>query len=138
MDKKIIPNDILLEEVATLLDEGRDVTLAPRGSSMLPFIVEGRDSVVLRRQAEVEEGDIVLARLENRYVLHRVITVNNNRLTLMGDGNLDQMEVCGMADVIGSVVSIVRGDKSHKPSSGTLWRLLLPFRRILLGIYRRL
>lgn len=138
MDQRVIPNDILLEDVASLLDEGRDVTLAPKGSSMLPFIMEGRDSVVLRRMPDVEEGDIVLARLEDhRYVLHRIMTVNRNRLTLMGDGNLGQTEICGKADVIGTVVSIVRGEKKLRPTKGTLWKHLLPFRRILLGIYRR-
>ena len=138
MDQRVIPNDILLEDVASLLDEGRDVTLAPKGSSMLPLIMEGRDSVVLRRMPDVEEGDIVLARLEDhRYVLHRIMTVNRNRLTLMGDGNLGQTEICGKADVIGTVVSIVRGEKKMRPPTGTLWKHLLPFRRILLGIYRR-
>lgn len=139
MDKElVIPNPILMEEVATLLEEGRDVTLAPKGSSMLPFIREGRDSVILRRQPDVEEGDIVLARLEGRYVMHRVIMVNRNRLTLMGDGNLEQTETCGKADVLGTVIGIVRDNKTRKPSKGALWRHLLPFRRILLGIYRRI
>ena len=139
MDQRVIPNEVLLEEVATLLDEGRDVTLAPKGSSMLPYIREGRDSVILRRLPDVEEGDIVLARLEDhRYVLHRVMTVNRNRLTLMGDGNLSQMEICGKADVMGTVVAIVRGDKTIKPSKGTVWKHLLPIRRVLLGIYRRI
>jgi len=139
MDKElVIPNSILMEEVATLLDEGRDVTLAPKGSSMLPFIREGRDSVILRRLPDVEEGDIVLARLEDRYVMHRVITLNRNRLTLMGDGNLARTEICGKADVLGTVIGIVRDNKTRKPSKGMLWKHLLPFRRILLGIYRRI
>lgn len=138
MDTRVIPNEILLEDVATLLEEGRDVTLAPKGNSMLPFIREGRDSVILRRLPDVEEGDIVLVRLEDqRYVLHRVMTVNRNRLTLMGDGNLGQTEVCGKADVIGTVVFIVRGDKTIKPTKGMLWKHLFPIRRILLGLYRR-
>ena len=139
MDHKlVIPNHILLEEVATLLQEGRDVTLSPKGASMLPFIKEGRDSVILRRLPDVEEGDIVLARLDNRYVLHRVLTTNHNRLTLMGDGNLDITETCTKDDVLGTVIGVVRKDKSQKPSKGVLWKYLLPFRRILLGIYRRI
>lgn len=139
MDHKlVIPNHILLEEVATLLQEGRDVTLSPKGTSMLPFIKEGRDSVILRRLPDVEEGDIVLARLDNRYVLHRVLSANHNRLTLMGDGNLDITETCTKDDVLGTVIGVVRKDKSKKPSKGVLWKYLLPFRRILLGIYRRI
>lgn len=138
MTKLTLPNEVLLEEAASLLAEGRDVTLAPKGNSMLPFIKEGRDSVVLRWLPDVEEGDIVLARLEDRYVMHRVMLENRNRLTLMGDGNLDQLETCGKADVIGTVVAIVRGNKTFKPSKGKVWKHLLPLRRILLGIYRRI
>lgn len=136
--KLIIPNRILLEEVATLLEEGRDVTLSPKGTSMLPFIKEGRDSVILHRMPDVEEGDIVLARLDDRYVLHRVIMSNFNRLTLMGDGNLDYTETCTKDDVLGTVIGVVRNNKSVKPSKGLVWKYLLPFRRILLAIYRRI
>ena len=73
MDKIVLPNEVFLEEVAVLLDEGREVTLSPKGSSMLPFIREGRDSVVLRKEPAVHKGDIVLVRLPGRYVLHRII-----------------------------------------------------------------
>ena len=62
MDKIVLPNEVFLEEVAVLLDEGREVTLSPKGSSMLPFIREGRDSVVLRKEPAVHKGDIVLVR----------------------------------------------------------------------------
>ena len=138
MDKIVLPNDIFLEEVASLLDEGRDVTLSPRGSSMLPFIREGRDSVVLRKEPSVKKGDIVLVRLPGRYVMHRIIREEGEHLTLMGDGNLQGTESCTRADVLGTVHTILRDGKPRQPGDGKLWGRLLPFRRIILGIYRRL
>ena len=138
MDRRVVPNNVLLEDVASLLDEGREVVLAPRGNSMLPFIREGRDSVALRKLDDVETGDIVLVRSAGRYVMHRVVAIDGERLTLMGDGNVGLKEHCTVADVIGTVVWIVRGNKKFKPGKGRLWRALCPLRRVLLALYRRL
>lgn len=139
MDKLVLPNEVFLEEVAILLDEGREVTLSPKGNSMLPFIREGRDSVVLRKEPAVHKGDIVLVRLPGRYVLHRIIREEGQRLTLMGDGNIrGGTESCTRADVLGTVKTILRNGKAVKPGDGKFWARLLPFRRIILGIYRRI
>ncbi len=138
MDKLVLPNEVFLEEVASLLSEGREVTLAPKGSSMLPFIREGRDSVVLRKEPSVKKGDIVLVRLEDRFVMHRIVREEGERLTLMGDGNLAGTESCTRADVLGTVITILRDGKPREPSDGKLWQKLLPLRRIILGIYRRI
>jgi len=88
MDKRVVPNKVLLEEAGLLLEEGREVSFTPLGNSMLPFIRGGKDSVRLCKKPSVEVGDIVLARLPGRYVLHRVVGMEGERLTLMGDGNL--------------------------------------------------
>ena len=47
MNVKEIPNEILFAEVRRLIAENRNVTLKAKGSSMLPFIRGGEDSVVL-------------------------------------------------------------------------------------------
>lgn len=134
MSKIVLPNELMLEEVGTLLEEGREVSFTPLGSSMLPFIRGGKDTVTLKKKADVEVGDIVLARLEKSYVMHRVVDTNRNRLLLMGDGNIRGTEMCTRDDVIGTVVAI----GGHKPSRGYVWRWLKPFRRILLAIIRRI
>ena len=91
MDKKVVANEVLLEDAAALMNEGREVTLKPLGCSMLPFIRGGRDSVRLKKMPSVAVGDMLLVRLEGpRYVLHRLIAIDGDRLTLMGDGNLHQ------------------------------------------------
>lgn len=138
MDKRTVPNGLLLEEAAALLSEGREVVLNPRGRSMLPYIHEGRDAVVLKLLDTVEVGDIVLARLADRYVMHRVFKAEGDQLTLMGDGNVGLTESCGKGAILGTVVAIRRGGRSIKPGKARLWRVLLPVRRYLLAIYRRL
>ena len=138
MDKRTIANEVLLEDAAALMNEGREVTFTPLGSSMLPFIRGGKDSVRLRKMPSVAVGDIILVRLPGRYVLHRVIGIQGNQITLMGDGNIRGTENCSTEDILGTVVAVIRDGKEHKPGDGRLWRRLKPIRRYILAIYRRL
>lgn len=139
MDKRAIPNDLLLGEVTAVLREGREAVIIPTGNSMLPFIRGGVDRVVLSPRIEATVGDIVLARIGERYLLHRITAREGDALTLMGDGNLAGTESCTVTDLLGTVTEIIRPDgRTRIPSRGRLWRILRPFRRYLLGIYRRL
>lgn len=134
-----VQSDILLEEIERLLKEGKEVIFTPRGVSMRPFIEGGKDSVTLIKKPTIAVGDIVLAHIADRYILHRVVKqfITHNSITLQGDGNLQGYEHCSSEDILGTVIEI-RSPKGHKKplTKGRLWRLLKPFRRYLLKIYR--
>ena len=138
MDKRVLPNHVLLEEAAALMEEGREVCFTPLGNSMLPFIRGGKDSVQVKKLPDVEVGDIVLERLPDRYVMHRVFSRDGDRLVLMGDGNVAGTESCTTADILGTVTAIHKGKRTIQPGKGRLWRSLLPIRRYILAIYRRI
>lgn len=140
MKKMVVPNEILLEEAADLLSRGIEVILMTKGNSMLPFIRGEKDSVNLKKYGAVEVGDIVLARIApQRYVLHRIIALEGDKVTLMGDGNLVGTETCRLSDILGTVREIIRPNGStRKVTKGTFWRKLLPVRRYILWIYRKL
>ena len=145
MNKVVVPNAILLGEVKALLAEGKDVVIPTKGNSMLPFIVGVRDSVKLRKLDTLEVGDIVLAELrEGTYVLHRVFALDGDKVTLMGDGNRG-VEHCRRENIAGTALTILKDGEKEKDCRSPralrrarAWRRLLPFRRILLGFYRRL
>lgn len=138
MDKKTVPNEVLIPQIGALLAEGREVELKPKGYSMLPFIRPEKDNVVMKKKDSIAKGDIVLADLGGRYVLHRVIREEGDRLILMGDGNIKGTETCHKKDVLGTVIAIEKnGKKTVKPSKGRLWYTLRPFRRYLLAFYKR-
>lgn len=144
--KVVVPNAILLGEVSSLLDEGKDVILMTKGSSMLPFIRGEKDSVNLRKLDGIAVGDIVLARVrEGVYVLHRVFSVDGDIVTLMGDGNLKGKERCRRSDVCGTVMEILKDGGKVVDCRGRqafakarIWRFLMPFRRYILAFYRRI
>ena len=111
---------------------------------MLPFIVGDRDSVELKKTERVVVGDVVLAWADgNRYVIHRIIQRDvAGHLTVMGDGNIAGTEHCTEQDVVAKALYRVRPDGRKNPlynnSTGVrAWRTLLPVRRWILAVYRR-
>lgn len=138
--KHQLPNEVLLGEVEQMLAAGRDVVMVPKGRSMLPFIRGEVDKVLLRQmpQSQLKVGDIVLAHVGERYVMHRIIALKGDQVTLMGDGNLRGTELGMRNEMVGVVMEIITPEGRHlKPTSGWLWRRLLPIRKYLLKIYRK-
>ena len=113
---------------------------------MLPFIIGGRESVILKRAGLIEEGDVLLAWVDGcRYVIHRVIHIEYDRLTLMGDGNLMGTEQCTLHDIKAIATHVVDARERTfylynrwRKSAAKIWFWLRPIRRYLLAIYRRL
>ena len=120
------------------LKDGKVIALVPQGISMLPFIKGGVDQVYLLKKDRVAVGDIVLVEYHGKHILHRVYAVDGEKITLMGDGNLEGTEQVGEEGILGTVVEIVHGGRHRKPKKAWLWRHLLPLRRYLLKIHRKL
>lgn len=141
-----IPNEIMLTEVSRILSEGSDVVIMTKGCSMLPFIRGDRDSVELHRFESYKPGDIALCRLpEGRWVLHRIVRIEGEKVLLKGDGNLIGTERCLTGDIAGAVTFILKplGRKIDCRSEKELekarrWNARsYENRRVILGILRR-
>ena len=120
------------------LKDGKVIALVPQGISMLPFIKGGVDQVYLLKKDRVAVGDIVLVEYHGNHILHRVYAIDGEKMTLMGDGNLEGTEQVAADEVMGTVVDIVHDGRHLKPKKAWLWRHLLPMRRYLLKIHRKL
>lgn len=138
-----VENDILIPELARLLNEEKEVRFTPSGISMRPFIEGDKDSVVLAPLGRLpKRGDILLARVtgyagRSTYVLHRLIRIEGELYILQGDGNLMGEEQCRLEDIIGRVVRIETPSGRRKPlTRGCVWYALFPVRKWLLKIYR--
>ncbi|MBP3259527.1 MAG: S24/S26 family peptidase [Prevotella sp.] len=138
-------DEVIIEEAIRMVNEGVSVTFPVRGSSMLPFITGGRDSVILQRPACLKVGDVVLAWADGfHYVVHRIIALDGDRVTLMGDGNIAGVEHCTVADVKALASHVVKPNGRHcdlqSPRwmrAARWWYRLRPIRRYILAIYRR-
>lgn len=133
-------NAVLLPEVVRLLEEGHTVTLPLRGYSMRPFLEDGRDKALLRKPASINVGDAVLAEIApKRFVLHRIVDIHGDAVTLRGDGNIG-VEHCTLSNVKATAIGFYRKGRSQLDSTSGrkwllyswLWTRLLPVRRYLL------
>ena len=136
----------VIKEAVRLVQEGVTVTFPVTGQSMLPFIIGGKESVILHAPGLTAVGDVVLARVDgNGYVVHRIINIDGDRVTLMGDGNVRGTEHCLLKDIKARVTHVVSADNKKRDlysrwrvSAAKLWYWLRPIRRYLLAIYKRL
>ena len=80
-----VANDILIPELARLLNEQKEVRFTPSGVSMRPFIEGDKDSVILASMnRQPQRGDILLAQVtaangNKTYVLHRLVRIENHQ-----------------------------------------------------------
>ena len=136
----------IIEEAVRLVEDGVSVTLPVNGNSMLPFIIGGKESVILQQPESPEVGNVVLAWADGyRYVVHRIIRIDGTYVTLMGDGNLIGTEQCTLKDIKAIATHVVDTKERTlylynrwRKSAAKIWFWLRPIRRYLLAIYRRL
>ncbi len=112
---------------------------------MRPFLEDNRDKALLSKAQKPHVGDVVLAEISpGHFVLHRIIKVKGNHITLQGDGNLNTEE-CEVENIKGFAIGFYRnGSQVLDKTNGlrwrvysVLWMLLRPIRRYLLAFYRR-
>jgi len=115
-----IPNAILIPQIIKYLEQGHTVTLPLKGYSMRPFLENNRDMALLTSPRNIRVGAPVLAEIApKRYVLHRIVGIKGNQVTLLGDGNLSP-EHCLTTDIKASVEGFYRkGRKKMDRTDGS-------------------
>ncbi len=139
-------DELIIQEAVRLVQDGVSVTFPVKGRSMLPFIFGGRESVILQKPGSLQRGQVVLAQVgPDRYVVHRIIKVEPDRITLMGDGNIRGTESCTPSNVLAIATHVVdeKGKRRTLESKGQMfkarvWYVIRPLRRIILAVLRRI
>lgn len=117
------------ETIRLVLSGGGEFTIFPKGTSMLPLIVQGRDSVTLVKAEEFRTGDIAFYQRENgQYVLHRVIAADGETYTMCGDNQLAPEYGVKPEQLIARAAYVTRNGKKIAPGNPAyrlytlLWR----------------
>lgn len=122
MNDKNIMKDIRIEE---LIEIGEIFEMVVTGDSMLPLLGVGRDRLVLRRindQEDITER-IAMFRSDNQQiVVHRVIDVNNNIVTLQGYGNISRVERVERDRIIAVLEQVIRDNNKEIDCLSESWR----------------
>jgi len=146
LEIKIIQNEIFFKEVANRIAEGERVRIRAKGNSMLPFIRDGKDEIILEQtmNSSFQKGRLLLVKLsDERFVLHRINKISDDNILLHGDGNLSLFERCSKNDVIAEATEVIRNGKIIKVGNfrWNIYKYLWPqnyiLRRVFLALYRR-
>ncbi|MBR0134841.1 MAG: S24/S26 family peptidase [Clostridia bacterium] len=100
-----------------VLEKDGRLVYTTRGFSMRPMLRQNRDIVVIEPAKErLKKYDVALYHRNGKYVLHRIIKVNESDYTARGDNNC--FKECGIrdADVLGVLTEFVRDGKKHSVS----------------------
>ena len=140
---KSLTSEELVALLSGVLDQGAAVPLVVTGSSMAPFLADGRDTVYLSKISRpVRRGDMVLyRRISGELVLHRVCRLDQNGFTMVGDAQLIPEPGIGPEQLLAVVTAVRRNGKLLTRTSlpwlfyGKIWLLVLPWRGKLMASY---
>lgn len=114
----MLERNFRFEELMPLIREriaaGESVRFSPNGTSMLPMLRQGVDSVVLSPLPEkLKKYDLPFYQRENgQFVLHRVVAVGD-KYTCIGDNQFCFEPGLDHNQMIGVVTAFTRGDREH-------------------------
>ena len=115
----LLKNGFYLDQLMPLIREslaaGKSVKFGPRGTSMLPMIRQGIDSVVISAPTgKLKKYDLPLYQRDNgQYVLHRIVRAEEC-YTCVGDNQFDLERNLRHDQVIAVVTAFTRGKKRYR------------------------
>ena len=115
--------------ISEVIESDGEFRLFPRGTSMLPLIRQGVDSVVLvKKKEKCKKYDVILYRRDNgQLVLHRIMKVESDgSYTLCGDNQTLLEKGIKQEAVLALVDAVYRGGKRCRIGS------------LRLGLYEKL
>ncbi len=116
-------HSVRLDDVMPLIKEklaaGQTVTFSPHGTSMLPMIRQGIDTVELAPLPDkLKKYDLPLYQRDNgQYVLHRIVKAKNDTFTCIGDNQFVFEHGVEMRQMIAVVVSFKHKGKVRSVNS---------------------
>jgi len=143
-DEKI-PATEWFKLIIPIMREGYQLKICPKGRSMIPFLVGGRDEAVLSIPSDdykFKKNDIVLYKLDDGlHVLHRICRINKKGIYILGDFRASIEGPFKREDIIAVADYIIRKGRKLDDSNRKyilcvkIWRVLRPFRLLIYIMY---
>ena len=135
-----------ISSLRELTEAGQEVNVKIFGGSMVPFLGDGRDEVLMKKPDRMlKVGDIVFFERDNgSFILHRIIKKKQEGYYIAGDS---QQEIEGPIkenQIFAVVTKAKRKGKWIGPGNFCweffehVWIRMIPFRRILIKEYTKL
>ena len=133
--------------IESILEQTGSYISVIRGRSMRPLLKTDRDAVVIERIGSdpLKKYDVALYTVGDKYILHRVISVNAEKqiYVIRGD-NTYEPEYIPFCAILGKMVAFNRRGKHHSVNERgyrayvSFWHFIYPVRRFFVSIRRAL
>lgn len=128
------------KELEKRLAEGNSIQVKPKGYSMYPLFMPGRDEAIISPvERTLRRGDVVLYRRAERIlVLHRIWKINKKGYYMVGDNQNIVEGPLEKSRIIGVLTDVIRNGKKFSVKSPRyqmffgIWLRLRPFRPAIL------
>ena len=136
-----------LPALLELVDQGQDMPLVISGGSMTPFLVHGRDTILISAVREpLRRGDMALYQRRNGYyVMHRICRVETvdgvPGYYFVGDAQTQIEGPIAREQILGHITAVKRKGQWLRPGDfwweffEHVWPRVLPVRHRILGLY---
>lgn len=120
---KLIDTTVYIDELRTLVEEGKEVCLTISGCSMSPFLVHRRDSIFFSKpKRPLKKGDMVFyQRSDGTYVMHRICKVKGADYYMIGDAQVAIEGPLKREQIFALVTKVKRKGKIIQPGDFLWW-----------------
>ena len=146
---RIVDNQEYMKVVRSILEEGKEVPLVVTGNSMMPFLIDRRDQVLIKRiERPLKKGDIAFFQRENgQYIMHRINFMRKdgrtgeNQFYFIGDGQKNIEGPIKETQIFGVITGVLRKGKYLDEHTFTwrffknIWRYVITFSPLIIKIY---
>jgi hypothetical protein len=128
-----------------LTEAGQEVSVRIFGSSMVPFLGDGRDEVLIKKpDRELKVGDVVFFQRDSgRYILHRIWKIKPEGYYIVGDSQEEIEGPVRQEQIFAYVTRARRKGKWVGPGNfwweffEHVWIYMVPVRRVFIRSYTR-
>lgn len=135
--------------VRSILEEGKEVPLVVTGNSMMPFLIDRRDMVLIKKvDRPLKKGDIAFFQRKNgQYIMHRIHFIRKDNKTglrqfyFIGDGQETIEGPIEENQIFGLITEVSRKGKRLDEHTFTwkffqnIWCYVIPVRSLIIKIY---
>ena len=140
---KTVDTQTFLDAVKEMVREGRDVPVTITGNSMSPFLVHGRDRVLLSRITRpLQKGDMVLyQRKGGQYVMHRIYKRKKDDYYMVGDAQTQIEGPLRRDQIFARIIKVKRKGRIIEPGNfwweffEHVWIRIIPLRKVTEKLY---
>lgn len=143
-DKRIVDVHKYMPVLRDILAQGKEVSITITGNSMSPFMVHGRDEILISPPNDPwKKGDMAFfQRTSGQYVMHRICRVEKNGdCFFVGDAQQVIEGPIKQEQIFGKITSVKRKGKWIGPGTfwweffEHVWLNIIPLRPVCIKLY---